>query len=278
MTYAAVIPILSWVFMNAATCIILTVPLQHRLYFLPAFLIPATISFSTIQYLDIIPGLSELWGTITLIGFVHFSSLLYMKRWTLRTTEGDNKASTRTDTWLSRKLWTQMYKVALSPRFVGIPYESAMLEQGKSSQVRSTAMHGTFSMNRVLWLLIKTGVNLHFNGLITSFLNPITINDFIPTRTEFLRRFLQSTGHHPSGLISTREITMRIWFAVNSIWTPMLLLDCIHTALAILFIYVIRIDTPEDWPDLFGNSLEAYTLGRFWTRYVRFWSCSLTHS
>ena len=62
-----------------------------------------------------------------------------------------------------------------------------------------------------------------------------------------------------------REVVMRIWFTANSLWTPILLLDAMHTALATFFIRVIHIDIPDDWPDLFGSPLEAYTLGRFWT-------------
>jgi hypothetical protein len=48
LTIAALIPIISWGFLNAATGVLLTFPLRHRLYFLPAILLPTAISFGTI--------------------------------------------------------------------------------------------------------------------------------------------------------------------------------------------------------------------------------------
>lgn len=272
--FAALIPIFSWIFLNVSTCVLLTVPFRHRLYFLPAVLIPVAISFSTIQRLEFIPGLSELWGTITLIGLIHSTSLLYIKRWTLCITSSAKDLPKRKAAWFSKTLWTQMYKVALSPRFVGIPYKNIIPEQHTGNQLKSTALHGRFSMKRVLWLLFKIALNLFFNKLIVRSFKVIDINDFAAVKTILLRRLFQSLIRGSASQVSAREIVVRLWFTANSIWTPILLLDCIHTALAILFIYVVRIDIPEDWPDVFGSPSEAYTLSRFWTRYVHTKLCS----
>ena len=262
-TSTALIPIISWVFLNAATGVLLTVPLRHRLYFLPALLIPAAISFRTIQYLSFLPGLSELWGSITLLGLIHALSLLYIKKWALRTTRPAGKVSNNIDTWLNRRLWTHMYRVATNPRFIRVPYKDVILfKQRNGSQIKSTAIHRKFSVTRVLWLLISIGAHFLLNRFATTrLLRLITISDFIPIKAVLLRRLLRLRTYHLTSPISTREIVMRIWFTMNTIWTPVILLDSIHTALAIFFINVIHVDASDDWPDLFGSPLEAYTLG-----------------
>jgi len=37
-----------------------------------------------------------------------------------------------------------------------------------------------------------------------------------------------------------------------------------HECLSIVFIYVLRLDEPREWPPIYGNLLEAYTVRRFW--------------
>lgn len=267
---AALIPIISWVFLNIAACVSLTIPLRRRSYVLPAILLPATISFGTIQYLSFLPGLPEVWGSITLVSLIHVTSLLYIKKWTLRTTPQAGKDSNMTDNWLDRRLWRQMYRVALNPRYVRVPYKDVILfEQGTGSQVKSTAIHGKFSLTKVPRLLIKIGMLSLLDRLATTrLLGVISINDFKPAKAVLLRRLLLPSTYHSADPISVREIVMRIWFTMNAIWTTVILFDSVHTALAIVFIHVIHIDTPDDWPNLFGNPLEAFTLGRFWTMYV----------
>ena len=161
-----------------------------------------------------------------------------------------------------------MYKIATNPRFIRIPYKNiVLLEQGK--QVTSTAIHRKFSPTRVLWLLFKVCIHLLFNHLATSkVLGLISMSDFIPAKAVLLRRLLMPIIYGATGSIPPREIVVRIWFTVNAVWTPILLLDSIHTMLAMFFIYVVRTDIPAEWPDLFGSLFEAFTLGRFWTRYV----------
>lgn len=46
------------------------------------------------------------------------------------------------------------------------------------------------------------------------------------------------------------------------------MLNTCHVLLSIFFVSILRIDTPEEWPPLFGSPLEAYSIRRFW---VKFW-------
>lgn len=269
-TLAALVPIVSWALLNTTACVLTTIPIRRRLSILPALLIPAAISFKTVQYLDFLPGLAELWGSITLIGFIHFSSLLYIKKWSFRPSKHTQKAPKITETWLNRTWWTRLYKVTSSPRFVRVPYKDVVLpEQSAGSQVKSTAMHQKFSPTRILWLLVKISMLSLLNGLaVTPLLSPITISDFSPARATLLRRLVRSNTDLVTDPVTTREIILRTWVTLSSVWTPIIVLDCIHAGLAVIGIYILRVDIPADWPDLFGSPLEAYTLGRFWSMYV----------
>lgn len=269
---AALKPIVAWFCLNAATGILLLVPFPHRWYFLPAILIPATISYRTIQYLSFPPGLSELWGTISFIGLIHFSSLLYIKKWGLRITPDSNRVSKLEVKWLDRRLWIRMYKVATNPRLIRVSYKDIVLPNQvarSTGEVKSPTKHKKFVKTKVLWLLVRIGACAAVSRWATSrLLGIITVNDFAPVKSIILRRLFRSNIFSSSDRVSTREIIMRIWFTMNSIYAPILLLDCIHTSLATIFIHLVRVDTPDDWPDLFGSHLEAFTLGRFWSRYI----------
>jgi hypothetical protein len=50
-------------------------------------------------------------------------------------------------------------------------------------------------------------------------------------------------------------------------WISYLILDTCHVVLSIFFVAVLRIDGPQEWLPLFGTPLEAYSIGRFWTRF-----------
>lgn len=41
-------------------------------------------------------------------------------------------------------------------------------------------------------------------------------------------------------------------------------LECYHSLLSIVFVCVLGWDRAEEWPPLYGNILEAYTVRRFW--------------
>jgi len=43
-----------------------------------------------------------------------------------------------------------------------------------------------------------------------------------------------------------------------------LLIASYHECLSIIFIYILRLDEPYEWPPIYGNLVEAYTVRRFW--------------
>ncbi|PTB49606.1 hypothetical protein M431DRAFT_97111 [Trichoderma harzianum CBS 226.95] len=52
--------------------------------------------------------------------------------------------------------------------------------------------------------------------------------------------------------------------SVNWIWSSYAILSGAHGLLAILFVSLLGCDQPEEWPPLFGNITQAYSLRRFW--------------
>lgn len=82
--------------------------------------------------------------------------------------------------------------------------------------------------------------------------------------------------------ISKRDVLMRAVWAVYWAWSTFAFLDGTHSALSIIRVSLLRFDRPSDWPPLFGNLSQAYTINRFWGRfwhglvvrpYLNFGSC-----
>ena len=255
----ALVPVLAWIALNAAAGLLLTIPPQRRPLFLPALLLPATISFTTIHYMS---SGAELWGLFTMISFIHYTSLLYIKKWSIRTSQESGKATRLTQTWLSIDAVTTFDRIVRNPRFVRVPYQYVA-----GTPVRSTAFPRRFSWWRVLRLLVGSTLVFLMNqpGFLGHFVS-FSVVDFEPQKSDFLLRLLLPGRYGPS--VFAREVALRIWFSLTTLWTPIEILDGIHAGLAIFFLYIVRIDTRDDWPDLFGSPSEAFTLGRFWSRYV----------
>ncbi|KAL9480994.1 hypothetical protein ACSS6W_005780 [Trichoderma asperelloides] len=52
--------------------------------------------------------------------------------------------------------------------------------------------------------------------------------------------------------------------SVNWIWNSYVLLSGAHDLLATVFVSLLGWDQPQEWPPLFGNPVDAYSLRRFW--------------
>jgi hypothetical protein len=261
---SALVPVLSWIALNAATGVLLTIPVNRRLYALPVILIPAAISFSTIQNLYMVAGLPELWGLLTLGGLIHFTSVLFVRKWTLLKARTSASGPLASVSWLSPREWTRMYKVATNPRLIKIPYEDVI-----GAPAQSTSIHKKFSPKRLIWLLITIATHRSLNVLVLShLLGGIGIDDFAPPKDILLRRFLWSEQNSFAKANFFREAIIRMWFVTSTIWMAIIVLDCLHAGTAVMFIYILRTDTPDEWPDLFGSPLEAFTVTRFWSRYM----------
>lgn len=85
---------------------------------------------------------------------------------------------------------------------------------------------------------------------------PVTISDFAPERESVLFHRL-----------SLHEMQVRAIISVQWIWRAYFFLEFYHSLLAVVFVGILRFDSPGEWPALFGSPLEAYTIRRFWGRF-----------
>lgn len=264
--FRVLIPVVSWILLQAGTGVLLPVSLQRRWLALPVILIPAFVSFQTLHLLDFFPGLAELCGLFTLTGLLHCCSLLYIKKWTIRVDEHSDRRGDRGICWLQPQFWIIVYKVTNNPRLVNLPRKYLVIPE-ENSRARSAAIHKNFSIVKAKWLALNTLLYILVLGVLMPIMFvPLQTDDFAIRKTTYLRRMF-SLQQTVAGLsVTKRETLLRLWFTISSLWTPLLLLDSIHLILAVTSIYVLRTDTPMDWPDLFGHPLEAYTLANFWTR------------
>lgn len=61
-----------------------------------------------------------------------------------------------------------------------------------------------------------------------------------------------------------RQAVLRLSLALHWAWVSIIFVHTLHTVLAILFVVFLPVDHPDDWPPLFGNPMQAYSLRRFW--------------
>jgi hypothetical protein len=107
------------------------------------------------------------------------------------------------------------------------------------------------------------------NSLYTTQLLPILTSslshaDITPGKQTYLRRFL---FHHRSAAITTRETLIRVFLAFHFLWSAYYIFTFLHSLFALAFVCVLGLDNPSDWPPLYGNPTEAYTIRRFWGKY-----------
>lgn len=262
------IPILAWLVLNVNAGLAFALPLRYRLWTLPAILLPAYVSFKTINYLTLPPGLAAVWGYVTVLGLFHFTSLLYIKQWTLRSGKDEDGKPLSDSIWPTARSWKRMYRITSNPRLLNTSTSDV---NGMKGDLRSTfsSTKPPFSLRTICrcvvgWLIHVFIIAPLFPGPFM----PMRTDDFAAARQLYFRRLLSTPFHEPSEPVTSRETLLRGIFAFQSFWTTVLVLETVNTVFAIFWVVVFRVSEPRDWPHLFGSPLEAYTLGRFWSRLV----------
>lgn len=265
-TVKPLVPVLAWLVLNINAGLVFTVPLRYRLWTLPAILLPTYISFTTINYLTYPQGLGAVWGYVTLIGLFHFTSLLYIKQWTLRPEKDENGKPLDHPDWLNLRSWKRVYRITSNPRLLNT--SNSDVDGMKEDSLLFSSKKAPFSIWNVVrcvvgWLIQIYIIDPRFPGA----LMPTGFGD-IPTT--YLRRLLLPFFYGRLQPVTGRENVIRAVVTVNSFWTTVLVLESVNTIFAMFWIFVVRVGEPRDWPHLLGNPLEAYTIGRFWSRSVNY--------
>ncbi|KMP08581.1 hypothetical protein CIHG_05190 [Coccidioides immitis H538.4] len=92
--------------------------------------------------------------------------------------------------------------------------------------------------------------------------------DFTPDQLPIIRPLLGiRIDEEDVDPISRHQFLLRAFISVSWIWANFVFLESCHAILAIFFVAILRLDNPEDWPSLFGNIADAWTVRRFWGRF-----------
>jgi hypothetical protein len=91
----------------------------------------------------------------------------------------------------------------------------------------------------------------------------LSVSDFVQRSDWFVVRVL--SGEWSRGE-QWRGGLLRVAFTSYWLWAAFAMIDTANNVLAIAFVGG-GLDEPEEWPKCFGRVTEAYTLGRFWSRF-----------
>jgi len=287
---SALLPLTYFGISSAISLLALNVSQIHRVYCAPFLLLFALLSF---RHLNDIPswlGLNSLWGLFVTIYVMHITAVLYIEKWVLVPGNDDDESvvgiQDHPHRSVSRKL-KAAYKVWSNPRWLpstptgdkndntevllGDMEKPHLSTNAKRSTMTSFVLIRTTKL--CAYALIHRLIATH---IFPGHFRPMTINDFSPDRERFISRLLFP---HPStaaaaatvaagfGGIQLRETLLRAVLAVDWALAAYLLLEGSHHASALLFVCVLRLDEPDEWPPLFGSIRHITRVQRFWGRF-----------
>lgn len=105
--------------------------------------------------------------------------------------------------------------------------------------------------------------------------SPIIADDYSPSNRYFIatlvphvfRGYRQDDVTSSTGTFLSQALALRFHHILHLLTTENLVLSFYHDMLAILFVGILRLDSPSEWPPLYGNIMQAYTVRRFWSKH-----------
>ncbi|KAF2870618.1 hypothetical protein BDV95DRAFT_607769 [Massariosphaeria phaeospora] len=227
LTYAAVSSV---VFIIAAhlSC-------RGRWFFAPLLFGSAIRSLQTSSHMEGFTGIPAFWNLFICIYIHHAIAVLFIESFELPS-----------GTWYERLYYA--YKIWYDPQRILIwnpmPQVPGSIK-ASTGEVGFIVQRCTKAM--IFWLLQLYIISPTF----ISYFQP-QITDFAPSRQTYIRRMLSKD---PISLVTSQETQLRITISLYWIWVDLIMLDTANIILSILFVSILRLDSPEDWPSLFGNPL-----------------------
>lgn len=146
-----------------------------------------------------------------------------------------------------------------NPRLIGT--KRSTTQTGRKQQPESIR---SWTLWRLAHLVLLISIYLNQQVIFPGLAMPLARDDFHPGREAFVRRCFSTPVDLP---LEAQEIKLR---SILAVWWPAntyLGLNICHSGLSIFFVTVLRTDNPEDWPTLFGDITEAYSIRRFWSKF-----------
>lgn len=246
--YFAASSVLSWIALNNRQ--------GTRIYYLPFILGTAGFSFRHLNDFPFRYGLDSLWGLFILIYVAHITSVLYLEKWELQPEDANDDCSTS-----PRARWdfTAAYKIWNNPRWLKTSNEAPGVSRPDRHQTTITRfVLACITKLLVFWVAIF----LFASNIFPGHFQPLDLNDFSAEKEIYIRRLLLSAEG-----VTVRETLLRSVLAIQWVFVASILLESCHNVLSLLFVAVLRLDKPDEWPPFFGSPLEAYSIRRFWGKF-----------
>ncbi|KAI4833715.1 hypothetical protein E4T44_08439 [Aureobasidium sp. EXF-8845] len=234
---------------SLAFYLLLNIPPQLRNLCFPIFLVPAWRAFATSECFKWPSSLSGIWGLAVLIWIAHIICLLYIDR-----VPSQSKG---------RKQWDikAAYKLLFDVRHLSVDRMTSTSDAGSKPERSVLA----FVASRMFRLLVYWQLTAHlFTPLIPMIFGPLEPWEFDHFAQTYFRRLATFESTEP---VTARETWIRVVFTFRWIWLNFVDVDAAHAFLSIIFVGILRLDSPEEWPSMFGSPLEAYSLRRYWGRF-----------
>ena len=224
----------------------------HRYYFLPFFLLFASLSIEASTHFTWIPGLTSLWTQAMVLNISHVFCLLYIRKWPVPRLPATSPPLSRFAR--SRHQWEATYRLWGNPQLIGVgPNSNTTSDTDKSSQPISV-----FLSLRLVKLPIYYYINFEIlPALVAAVFGEIYPEDVSEEKQMLLRRWHE---------ISTRDFLIRAYVSILWVWQSVVYLDGSNAILASFFVS-IGLDRPCDWPPLFGSPSSITSLRTFWSRF-----------
>lgn len=250
----ALVPIIYFLVSSAISMIALNVSLTRRVYFLPPLLITGWLSFYQLTGIPSWYGLDSLWGLFIFNYLIHIITALYIDKITLSpTTHGGETGCPQWNFHAARRIWNDPRRLQTA--------QKDFCWNTDSLQNRRAIFH--FVLTRISKLLVYCMLSYVISTVVfpTPF-RPLTPSDFSPDKVTFIRRLLLS-----SNTITVRDALLRLVLGVHWIWVAYVLLQSSHHTFAIIFVGILRIDSPHEWPPLFGGVRDITSIRAFWGKF-----------
>ncbi|KAF2469720.1 uncharacterized protein BDR25DRAFT_227320 [Lindgomyces ingoldianus] len=224
---------------------------RGRLYLAPLLFGSAVFSVKNSTYLSwVFPGAPSYWNLFMCVWMHHAASVLYIEPFQLPLVSSKGK-----EAWiLAYKIWNDPQRQLKWSTYL----------QKKNPEPTAYTKRFIFVLRRVVKVAICWLLQLRVIGPTVSTYFRLTAADFAPSYHPFVSRLLWPDS---GPAITIREIQLRSLMSVYWIWLAFLLLDGANVLLSIFFVAVLRIDTPEEWPPLYGSPLRGSSIRGFWAKF-----------
>ena len=172
--------------------------------------------------------------------------------------------------------WTIAYKLWVDPR--------RQTDPTKPLHRSTPSERAIFAARRILKAIFCWAITLFLVVPVIGKL-AFTSDDFAPPRQVLLQRipitlrdiqvrYLGSNfGFIPDALfaqqipITLRDVQIRCACVLGWNLVTYLTYDTCHIISSVIYVAILRLDTPQEFPPLFGSPLEAYSVRRYWGRF-----------